>query len=226
MPSVVQFAAPTGAAHGYLARPGSDKVGVVVIQEYWGLVAHIKEVADRFARLGFVALAPDLYHGKSTVDAEEATHLMQGLDWGRAAQEIGGAVAHLRQVEGCTKVAVVGFCMGGALTVIAASQPGVDAYAAFYGFPPGGAVDLEQIKVPGVLFFGEQETYFSVPAARAFAERQRSRQLPTEVIIYPGAGHAFFNDHRPTAYQPQAAADAWQRTLQLISSLGERDHSV
>lgn len=219
MQSLVSFSSSAGQAQGYLARPGQEKVGVIVLQEWWGLVPHIQDVAERFAAAGFVALAPDLYHGKSTVDAEEASHLMKGLDWARAAQEIAGAAQHLRSQEGCTRVAVVGFCMGGALTVIAASQPGIDAYAAFYGFPPAGAVKLDQIRVPGLLFFGEKETFFSVPDARAFADTQRGRGIATEIVVYDGAGHAFFNDARPEAYRAAAAQDAWRRTMTLFSSL-------
>jgi len=141
MPSTasVTFSSAAGQAVGHLARPDKGKPGIIVLQEWWGLVPHIKDVAGRFAAQGYFALAPDLYHGKSTVQAEEAEHLMKGLDWGRAAQEIAGAVRYLREVEGATRVGVVGFCMGGALTIIAATQPGVDAYVTFYGFPPAGA---------------------------------------------------------------------------------------
>lgn len=219
MQSSVRFSTSKGHANGFLARPGQNKVGVIVLQEWWGLVPHIQDVAQRFAQAGFTALAPDLYHGKSTVDAEEASHLMKGLDWGRAAQEIAGAVTHLREHEGCSRVAVVGFCMGGALTVIAASQPGVDAYAAFYGFPPGGAANLDDIRAPGLLFFGEKETFFSVPDAKAFAEKQTARGISTDVIVYEGAGHAFFNDTRPEAFKRAPANDSWRRTLTLFSSL-------
>ena len=216
----VQFDSTAGTASGYLARPGEPAdvhVGVVVIQEWWGLVPHIEDVAERVAALGYVALAPDLYHGKSTVEAEEAHHLMDGLDWGRAAQELAGAVAHLRGVEGVSRVGVVGFCMGGALTVIAAADPDVDAYASFYGFPPVGAVALDAITAPGLLFFGEHEETFSVPDAQAFAEVQRASGRQAEVVVYPGAGHAFFNDTRPEAYQQAAATDAWRQTAELFA---------
>jgi carboxymethylenebutenolidase len=196
-----------------VARPGKDVPGIIVLQEWWGLVPHIKDVAARFAAQGYVALAPDLYHGKSTLEAAEAQHLMEGLDWGRAAKEIAGAVRYLREVEGATRVGVTGFCMGGALTVIAATQSGVDAYVAFYGFPPKGAAALERITAPGLLLFGEEEPYFSVPDAQAFADRQRAQGRQAEVVIYPGAGHAFFNDTRPEAYRKDAANDAWRRTL-------------
>jgi len=214
--SNVTFSSEAGQASGYLARPGKAIPGIIVLQEWWGLVPHIKDVAGRFAAQGYIALAPDLYHGKTTVEAAEAEHLLKGLDWARAAKEIAGAVRHLREVEGATKIGVVGFCMGGALTIIAATQPGVDAYAAFYGFPPAGAAPLEKIAAPGLLFFGEDEPFFSVPDAKAFAEGQRKRGREAEVIIYPGAGHAFFNNERPEAYRKDAANDAWRRTLDLF----------
>jgi carboxymethylenebutenolidase len=211
--ATVTFAADGGQAKGHLVRPGKGVPGLIVLQEWWGLVPHIKDVAARLAAQGYLVLAPDLYHGKSTLEAAEAEHLMKGLDWARAAKEIAGAVRHLREVEGATRVGVVGFCMGGALTVIAATQAGVDAYVAFYGFPPAGSAALETIEAPGLILFGEEEPYFSVPDARAFAEAQRKRGREAEVIVYPGAGHAFFNDTRPEAYRENAANYAWRRTL-------------
>jgi len=211
--ATVTFASEAGQAKGHLARPGKGVPGIIVLQEWWGLVPHIRDVAGRFAAQGYIALAPDLYHGKSTLEAAEAEHLMKGLDWGRAAQEIAGAVKYLREVEGATRVGVTGFCMGGALTVIAATQPGVDAYVAFYGFPPAGAAPLEKITAPGLIIFGEHEQYFSVPDAQAFAEAQKKRGCELEVIVYPGAGHAFFNNTRPEAYREDAANYAWRRAL-------------
>lgn len=206
----------TETASGYLVSPAAGRPGLVVIQEWWGLVPHIQDVVSRFAAQGYVTLAPDLYHGKKTTDAAEAQHLMHDLDWGRAATEIAGAVSHLREAEGCTHVGVVGFCMGGALSIIAASQPGVDAYVAFYGFPPKGAVDHEKITVPGLLLFGESDEHFSIPEVKEFVKHQTSRNIPTEIVFYPGAGHAFFNDTRPTVYRADAANDAWRRTLALF----------
>jgi carboxymethylenebutenolidase len=209
----VTFSSDAGQANGYLVRPGEGKPGVVVIQEWWGLVPHIRDVAGRFSAQGYVALAPDLFHGKSTVEAAEAEHLMQGLDWGRATAEIAGAVRYLREKEGVTRVGVVGFCMGGALTILAATQPGVDAYAAFYGFPPHAGAALERITAPGLIVFGEAEEFFSVPDAQAFAARQRAAGRETEVVVYPNAGHAFFNNDRPDVFRQDAANDAWRRTL-------------
>ncbi len=218
MPSTetVNFDSEVGTASGYVARPDAGVPGVIVLQEWWGLVPHITDVVRRFASQGYIALAPDLFHGQSTVEAAEAQHLMEGLDWDRAAKEIGGAVRHLREAEGATRVGVVGFCMGGALTVIAAAQPDVDAYAAFYGFPPVDAAPVHDVTAPGVIFFGEEEAFFSVPDALAFADRQRKRGREAEVVVYPGAGHAFFNDDRPEAYRADAANDAWRQTLALF----------
>ncbi|MFO0558675.1 MAG: alpha/beta fold hydrolase [Polyangiales bacterium] len=209
----IQLDVATGAADGVIARPSSEKAGVIVIQEWWGIVPHIEDLVRRFAAHGYTALAPDLYHGKKTLDAEEASHLMNGLDWARAAVEITAAVKHLREKEGCTKVGVVGYCMGGALAMIAASVAGVDAYAAYYGFPPKGAADLSKVSAPGLIFFGEHEGFFSVPDARHFADEQSKKGIATELTVYPGAGHAFFNDTRPEAYNASAANDAWRKTL-------------
>ncbi len=217
MPDVttVSLTSNAGPAGGYLVRPGDQRPGVVVIQEYWGLVPHIKDVAGRFARQGYLTLAPDLYHGKTTLEAAEAQHLARGLDWGRAVQEIAGAVRYLRETEQATRVGIVGFCMGGALAILGATQPGVDAYAAFYGFPPGQG-QLDRVTAPGLIFFGEQENVFSIPDAQAFAEKQRKQGRDTDVIVYPGAGHAFFNDDRPEAYRRDPANDAWRRILDLF----------
>jgi carboxymethylenebutenolidase len=209
----VAFSSSRGPASGYLVRPGQGRPGLVVLQEYWGLVPHIKDIAERFAAQGYVALAPDLYHGKSTVVAEEASHLMHGLDWGRALEEIAGAIRHLRDNEGVDRIGVVGFCMGGAVTVLAATLPGVDAYVSFYGFPPPGAAPLDRVTAPGLIFFGEHEDTFSVSDARAFVERQRASGRTAEIVTYPGAGHAFFNNERPEAWRPDPANDAWRRTL-------------
>ena len=203
---------------GYLALPPSNKgPGIVVIQEWWGLVPHIKEVCDRFAANGFLALAPDLYHGKSTVEEAEAQHLMQGLDWARATAEITAAVKSLRE-RGCAKVGVVGFCMGGALAMMALAKAGVDAGVAFYGFPPQGP-PRGQICAPSRVFFGEHEGFFPVDDATAWVEEQKKAGVDSEIVIYPNAGHAFFNNHRPEVYVDTAAKDAWNRTLKLF-----RDH--
>jgi carboxymethylenebutenolidase len=106
--------------------------------------------------------------------------------------------------------------MGGGLALIAATRAGVDAFAAFYGFPPKGKAELEKIVAPGLIFFGEREAHISIPDAQAFAAEQKKRQRECEVIVYPACDHAFFNDTRPQVFHREAANDAWRRTLELF----------
>ena len=141
---------------------------------------------------------------------------MDGLDCSRAAAELAGAVAHLRTVEGVGSVGVVGFCMGGALTLIAAADPAVTAYVAFYGFPPAASARLDEITAPGLLLFGEHEHAFSLPDAQAWAAAQRAKGLEAELRIYPGAVHGFFNETIAAIYHEPSARDAWERTVELF----------
>lgn len=215
----VKFATPYGLADGYLAGRAAGRPAIVVIQEWWGLVPHIIDLADRLAREGYMTLAPDLYHGKSTVEAEEAHHLMTGLDWTRATAEIYGAVAHLREREHATRVGIVGFCMGGALTILAAQDPAVDSYVSFYGYPPTPKdAPARVIAAPGLIIFGEHESTFSVEDARGFAEAQTAKGIPTAFVTYAGAGHAFLNDTRPSVHKPEQARQAWQRMLEHFAA--------
>jgi len=208
MSETIQFL--NDSASGHLDSAGDGAPGVVVLQEWWGLVPHIKDICARFAKEGYTALAPDLYHGKSTVEAEEAQHLMEGLDWDRAVAEITGAVAALRQ-RGCTKVGVVGFCMGGALSVLGSRHAGADAAVAFYGFPPDKSA-VDGAAAPTQIFFGSNEEFFSVPDAKAWCEEQAAAGKDSALTVYEGAGHAFFNDTRPEAYHEASAKDAWEKT--------------
>ncbi|MBL4846279.1 MAG: dienelactone hydrolase family protein [Planctomycetes bacterium] len=214
MGETVQF--NEGKASGHIARAGEGAPGVIVLQEWWGLVPHIEDICQRLVGEGYTALAPDLYHGKSTVEAEEAQHLMEGLDWGLAVEEITGAVSYLRS-QGCSKVGIVGFCMGGALTCLGAAKANVDAACAFYGFPPDPTAVAGEC-APTQIFFGENEDFFSVPDAQAWATTQAESGKASAVTVYPGAGHAFFNDTRPEAYHKTSAKDAWGKTLAHFAS--------
>ena len=200
--------------------PPADRrngAGLVVIQEWWGVVEHMRDVARRFAALGYEVALPDLYHGKATLEAAEAQHLMEGLDWPAATAQLAEAARWLRAEKGCKKVGATGFCMGGALTVLAGTTGTVDAAVAFYGFPPG--LDAGTKCPPTKLWFGEDEGFFSVPDAQAWAAAQRALGVAgTEVHVYPGAGHAFFNDTRPEAYHRPSAEDAWRRTTEFFAA--------
>ena len=163
MSKMVTFQRPDGqSVQGYLAEPANAKGGpaVVVIQEWWGLNDQIRGVADRFAQAGYTALVPDLYRGKSTVEAEEAHHLMTALDFGDAAsQDIRGAAQFLKR--SASKVGVTGFCMGGALTLLALTQSSeVDAGVVWYGYPPLDFIDASRIKAPLLAHWATQDAAF------------------------------------------------------------------
>lgn len=206
---------------GYLALPGSGGPwpGVVVIQEWWGLDDHIKSIADRFAVEGFAAIAPDLYNGRVTTEPDEARKLRMTLVWDEALAVIQGAINHLVGLAEVSpqKVGVVGFCMGGGLTWHAAAKlTHVGAAVPFYGGGPEMSdAEVARIGGPVLAIFGELDQGVSPEVARKRAAQMDLAGVKHETVIYPGAQHAFFNDTRP-AYHPQAAADAWQRTLNFF----------
>jgi carboxymethylenebutenolidase len=214
---MVRFASNGGETDGYLSVPESGTgAGVVVIQEYWGLVPHIKQVADRFAAEGYVALAPDLYNGRSTTSPDEAGKLMMALDIDEAEKDLRGAVeflvAHPATVG--ESVGTVGFCMGGALSLYAASKnERVGACVVFYGIHPKVRPDFDHLRAPVLGFFGERDEMVTPAKVRSLEEELKEHGQRAEMHIYTGAGHAFFNDARPEAYDAPAASDAWRRTL-------------
>jgi carboxymethylenebutenolidase len=215
---MVEFPSNGGTSRGYLSTPESGRgPGVVVIQEWWGLVDHIKDVANRFAAEGFVALAPDLYHGETTREPDEAGKLMMALNIDQAAKDLRGAVQYLLQQGGATgdKVATVGFCMGGQLALYAATvSPGqVGAVANFYGIHPAVQPDLSKLRAAVLGAFADQDTFTPPDAVRELEGKLRQQGVPTDFKIYEGANHAFFNDTRKDVYHQSHAKDAWDRTL-------------
>jgi|SRR5512145_521789 carboxymethylenebutenolidase len=215
MGQMTAFKRPDGTdCRGYLAGP-DDGPGLVVIQEWWGLNDQIKGVADRLAALGYRALVPDLYKGKVTVDAAEANHLMTNLNFAEAAtQDIRGATQYLKQKS--AKAGVVGFCMGGALTVLAAMYvPEGDAYSSWYGFPPDEAGDVKAIRKPLQLHFAEEDGFFTPDKAKALEAKLREGKVPFESYWYK-AGHAFGNETGPY-YTADAAKSAWERTTNFLA---------
>jgi carboxymethylenebutenolidase len=218
----IEFKRPDGAAvQGYLAEPAnpSGAPGLVVIQEWWGLNAQIKGVADRFAAAGYVALVPDLYRGKSTVEAAEAEHLMTNLNFGDAAgQDVRGAAQFLK--ARCPKVGVTGFCMGGALTLLAAvNVPEADAGVVWYGFPPLEYIDASKIKIPLLGHYAIDDVPFPIATVDLLEDKLREAKVSFEFHRYQ-AMHAFANETQVganrlpiTEYNADAAALAWGRTL-------------
>lgn len=217
----VEFPSNGHNCQGYFAAPPSGKgPAVVVIQEWWGLVEHIEDLVDRFAAAGFVALAPDLYHGKTTTSPNDAGKMLMELDADRAVQEIAGAGKYLLSRPECssTKYGVIGFCMGGALAQYAATKDAnnVGAAVSFYGGFKEVTPEWENLQAPILLIYGENDR--GVPAERGRELQAKLQKLGknAELAIYPNADHAFFNDTRPEVHNPEAAADAWTRTLELF----------
>jgi carboxymethylenebutenolidase len=219
---IVEYPATDGETlMGYLAYQtgGEAKPAVVVIQEWWGLNDHIKDVANRFANEGFVALAPDLYHGVVATEPDEARKLVMELDTPAAVQEIQQAIAFLQAQDfvGSDKVGIVGFCMGGGLVLQTALQEDdLSGGVVFYGSPLS-AEEAKQVKAPILTLIGTEDR-IPVSGVEAMHASFDAAGIENEFHVYEGAQHAFFNDTR-ASYHEEAAADAWSRTLAWF-----RDH--
>jgi carboxymethylenebutenolidase len=210
MGTMIEFARPDRSqTKGYLATAGDGRPGVVVIQEWWGLNDQICGAADRFARAGYNVLAPDLYKGRLTTEPDEANHLMTGLDFPAATyQDLRGAVQHLKRQS--SKVAVMGFCMGGALTIAAAVHvPEVDATVCFYGIPPKEFADPAKMKVPFQGHFANRDDWCTPAAVDELEKALKAAGVKHEIYRYDAA-HAFANE-RSAAYDVACANQAWER---------------
>jgi carboxymethylenebutenolidase len=215
MGTMIEFGRPDGGTtKGYLAMAGKGRPGVVVIQEWWGLNDQICGVADRFARAGCNALAPDLYKGRVTTEPDEANHLMSGLDFaGATHQDLAGAARHLKGEGG--KVAVMGFCMGGALTIAAAVHiPELSAGVAFYGIPPKEVADPAKIRVPFQGHFANKDDWCTPAAVNALEKTLEAAGGVSEIYRYEAA-HAFANE-RSAAYDVASANLAWERMTPFL----------
>jgi carboxymethylenebutenolidase len=216
----VEFPANGSTATGYLATPASGKgPGVVVLQEWWGVEDHIRSVVDRLAAEGFVALAPDLYHGETTDQPDEAQQKMMALDMDLAEKELRGAVDHVAAHEATEGegVGTVGFCLGGGLSIwAAAANPKVRAAVTYYYVMPHGKPDFSKIRASVLGHFGTKDEFVPVDAAEAL-ERELSDAGVDVTFHFYEAGHAFFNDtNRLGTYDPEAAKLSWQRTTDFL----------
>src|SRR3954467_6729728 len=225
MAKTIEYKRPDGkTVKGYLAEPaaGAKAPGMVVIQEWWGLNDQIKGVADKLAKAGYRALVPDLYRGKVALEANEAKHLMDGLNFGDAAsQDVRGAVQYLKGSS--PKVGVTGFCMGGALTVLSAvNVPEMDAGVIWYGYPPLQYVDASKIKAPLLGHWATQDQAFAISGVDELEKKLREANVKFEFHRY-NAKHAFANETADTKkldmlkYDPKAAELAWQRTMDFLA---------
>ena len=218
MGEMIHFNRPDGkTCPGYLATPktGAGAPGFVCIQEWWGLNDQIKKTADRLAGAGYRSLVPDLYRGKVAKASDEASHMMANLNFpDTAEQDIRGAVQYLKQ--SCKKVVVGGFCMGGALTVLAAVRvPEMDAGACFYGIPDLPAAELKKIKIPLVCHFANRDGHWTPAKVNDLEAALKQSESQFEIYRYD-AQHAFMNEARPQVYDAASAKLAWDRTVKFL----------
>jgi len=205
---------------GYLAVPASGSgPGVVVIQEWWGLVDHIRDVCDRLAREGFAALAPDLYRGEAAREPGQAQRLMMDLDVPRAAADLAGAVSFLLghdAVEGA-RVGCIGFCMGGQLALYAgAGNRRIGAVVDCYGIHPNVAPDFESMQAAVLGVFAENDSFVPPAAVRELERKLAAAGVRAHCKTYVGVDHAFLNDSRPDVYDAATAREAWNDILSFL----------
>lgn len=222
MGEMVEYPSNGHTAQGYLAVPSSGSgPGVVVIQEWWGLVPHIKDVADRLAREGFTALVPDLYHGETTTEPDEAAKLMMAMSMDAAARDMGGAVQFLLDDDRASGDAAgtVGFCMGGGLALcLAALRPEVRACVVYYGVIPwpDAKPDFSKIKARILGHFAGKDGFAGPEQVQQLLDELKASGVDAEFSTYPEAEHAFFNDARPEVHRAGDAQLSWDRTLAFL----------
>ena len=225
MAETVEFRSNGHTASGYLVTPASGSgPGVLVIQEWWGLDSGIKEMTDRLGAAGFVALAPDLYHGKLAAhdEMDKAAHLMQTLPADRAARDMSGAIDYLASLPSVTHhgIGVVGFCMGGMLSFLIAANRGdkVKALVPFYGFPQG-AMEPDWSKLTAVVsgHMAEQDSFFPPDGARALEAKLRAMGKTVTLTVHAGTAHAFMAPHNALGtFNAAAAAKIWPEVVAFL----------
>jgi len=205
---------PNGDSTAYVARPETDARAIVIlIQEWWGINDHIRDIAGRYAREGYICVAPDLYRGRLAADADEAGRMMKALALEDGVAIIRSAMDQAKAKYGDRPFGITGFCMGGTFSFRAACEiPGFSAAAAFYGDFPEAEV-LSKLITPTLFIAGERDNWINPEKVSELREAARKYDLPVEIVSYD-ADHAFFNDTRPEVYDPEAARDAWRRVLE------------
>jgi len=223
MGEIVSFASNSHGASGYLATaPGGSGPGVILIQEYWGLVPHIVDVAERLAAEGFTVLAPDLYHGQTTAEPDEAGKMMMAMNMATAGHDMGGAIDHLLSLDSVTRdqVGVMGFCMGGGLALVLACQrpEAVGAVVPFYGLIPwpDAQPDYSRLDAPVLGHYAGDDGFFTPELVDALQSQLDGLGKQADLEVYPGVDHAFFNDTRPEVYDAEASARAWVQTVGFL----------
>lgn len=210
---------PNGATTAHVALPDDENkrdAAVILIQEWWGINDHIRDIASRYAKEGYVSAAPDLYLGKVVRDPQEASKLMHDLSIEDGMSTIKRAVEEVRANYGVEKIAITGYCMGGTFALRAACEiETLRASAPFYGDIPDEKT-LSKLKVPTLFIAGARDNWITPEKVNELKEVAHKYKLPLEVVSYD-ADHAFFNDTRPEVYNQEAAQDAWRRVLDLFN---------
>ena len=210
---------PNGATTAHVALPDQESRAVVIlIQEWWGINDHIRDLCARYAREGYTAVAPDLFRGVVTKDPAEASRLMHALSNEDGMATISAALQEVRSKYNAERVGITGYCMGGSFALRAACElHELAAAAPFYGDIPEDKI-LAQLTVPTLFFAGARDNWITPEKVNELKEAAHRHNLPVEVVTYD-ADHAFFNDTRPDVYNPEAAADAWRRVLNVFDGL-------
>jgi carboxymethylenebutenolidase len=221
----IRLDTPGGDTTAYVALPDESRArnaAVLVIQEWWGVNDHIRDIASRYANEGYIAVAPDLFRGKITRDQKEASKLMSGLAIEDGVETIRSAVEETRRLYNVDNLGITGFCMGGTFAFRAGCEvDGLKAAAVFYGDIPEEKV-LSRLMIPVLFIAGARDQWINSEKVEALKEAARKYDLPVEVVSYD-ADHAFFNNTRPEVYNPEAAADAWRRVLAFFErTLGKK----
>lgn len=221
MGHIVEFPSNGSTGRGYFAPVAGGGPGVLVVQEWWGLVPHIEAVCDRFAAAGFSALAPDLYGGVTTTEPDEAGKLMMALNLDQAARDFSSGIDFLLGSDTVTSagVGVIGFCMGGGLALtVACQRPDVVGRAPFYGiFPwPHSEPDWTKLAAPVRGHFAANDGMFGPAAVADLQGRLDELGKDVQLQVHPDVDHAFFNDSRPEVYAPVEAEAAWSQTLDFF----------
>lgn len=210
-----------GSVNGYLAQPtGAGPFPTLfVIQEWWGLDAQTKSIADRFAAQGYLAFAPDLYHGELAAlgDNDTAMTLVQKYGPGASTDLESAYEALTKRPETSGKIGSVGFCFGGRMSLVLGTRKRLDAVCTFYGGGMQAIFDqLDKLHAPVLGLFGDKDVSIPVGTVQEFDALLETLGLEHEVIVYPNSGHAFFRDSDPNVYKPEAAKDAWERVQKFF----------
>ncbi len=223
--STVQYQSGDVAITAYLVKPQSvsNAPAIVVIQEWWGLNDHIKDIARRLARCGYIALAPDLYSrlgNPITTDADEAGRLMVTLQQEDGLKDLNATVSYLKTVPNvdASRIGTIGFCMGGSYALMLPTiNADIKAAVPFYGQVPAPYTPLQNLQAPVLYIHGEDDGWITRDHVDRLRAALKEYGKTGEAKTYPGTPHAFFNDTRPDGYKPEEAADAWKHTLAFFS---------